>query len=104
MRFLANEGVDGLIVAAVRDDGHDVRWMAEEVEGRKDSVVLEAAALDARILITEDKDFGELVYRQRLHHRGVVLVRVDGISNVEKSRIVAVAIREREADLRALSL
>jgi predicted nuclease of predicted toxin-antitoxin system len=104
MRFLANEGVDGLIVAAVRDDGHDVRWMAEEVEGRKESVVLEAAVLDARILITEDKDFGELVYRQRLHHRGVVLVRVDGISNVEKSRIVAVAIREREADLRALSL
>jgi predicted nuclease of predicted toxin-antitoxin system len=104
MRFLANEGVDGLIVAAVRDDGHDVRWMAEEVEGRKESVVLEAAVLDARILITEDKDFGELVYRQRLHHRGVVLVRVDGISNMEKSRIVAVAIREREADLRALSL
>ena len=99
MRFLADEGVDGLIVAAVRDDGHDVRWMAEEVEGRKDSVVLEAAVLDARILITEDKDFGELVYRQRLHHRGVVLVRVDGISNVEKSRIVAVAIREHEADL-----
>ncbi len=104
MRFLADEGVDGLIVAAVRDDRHDVRWMAEEVEGRKDSVVLEAAVLDARILITEDKDFGELVYRQRLHHRGVVLVRVDGISNVEKSRIVAVAIREREADLRAISL
>jgi predicted nuclease of predicted toxin-antitoxin system len=99
MRFLADEGVDGLIVAAVRDDGHDVRWMAEEDGGVKDSVVLEAAVLDARVLITDDKDFGELVYRQRLHHRGVVLVRVDGISNVEKSRIVAVAIREREADL-----
>ena len=99
MRFLADEGVDGLIIDAVRDDGHDVRWMAEDVDGTKDSVVLEAAVLDARILITEDKDFGELVYRQRLHHRGVVLVRVDGISNAEKARIVARAIREHEADL-----
>ena len=35
MRFLADEGVDGLIVDAVRDDGHDVRWMAEEVDGTK---------------------------------------------------------------------
>lgn len=99
MRFLADEGVDGLVVAAVRNDRHDVRWMAEEPGGTKDSVVLEAAVLDARILITEDKDFGELVYRQRLHHRGVVLVRVDGISNDEKARIVACAIREHEADL-----
>ena len=99
MRFLADEGVDGLIVNAVHDDGHDVRWMAEDLGGTKDSVVLEAAVLDARILITEDKDFGELVYRQRLHHRGVVLIRVDGIYNVEKARIVARAIREHEAEL-----
>ncbi len=99
MRFLADEGVDGLIVAAVRDDGHDVRWMAEELGGTKDNAVLEAAVLDARILIAEDKDFGALVYRQRLHHRGVVLIRVDGISNDEKARIVARAIREHEADL-----
>jgi predicted nuclease of predicted toxin-antitoxin system len=64
MRFLADEGVDGSIVGAARDDGHDVRWMAEELEGTKDDVILEAAVRDARILITEDKDFGELVYRQ----------------------------------------
>jgi predicted nuclease of predicted toxin-antitoxin system len=99
MRFLADEGVDAAIVVAMRDDGHDVRWMAEELEGAKDPVILDAAAKDARILLTEDKDFGELVYRQRLHHRGVVLVRVDGISNVRKGRVVARAIREHEAEL-----
>ena len=96
MRFLADEGVDESIVGAVRNDGHDVRWIAEELEGIKDNVVLEAAVRDARILITEDKDFGALVYRQQLHHRGVVLVRVDGISNAEKARIVARAIREHD--------
>ncbi|MFM8434165.1 MAG: DUF5615 family PIN-like protein, partial [Planctomycetia bacterium] len=99
MRFLADEGVDGAIVGGLRSDGHDVRWMAEEPGGTKDNVVLGAAVGDARILITEDKDFGELVYRQRLHHRGVVLVRVDGISNDNKGCIVARAIREHEVEL-----
>jgi predicted nuclease of predicted toxin-antitoxin system len=99
MRFLADEGVDGTIVGSIRGNGHDVRWMAEELQGASDDVILESAVQDARILITEDKDFGELVYRQRLHHRGVVLVRVDGISNEKKGRIVARAIQEHEAEL-----
>jgi hypothetical protein len=58
MRFLADEGVDAAIVTAIRSDGHDVRWMAEEMEGSTDDVVLAAAARDARILITEDKSWG----------------------------------------------
>ena len=40
MRFLADEGVDAAIVTAIRSDGHDVRWMAEEMEGSTDDVVL----------------------------------------------------------------
>jgi predicted nuclease of predicted toxin-antitoxin system len=99
MRVLADEGVDGAIVNAVRAGGHDVRWMAEEPPGTKDDAVLEAAVQDARVLVTEDKDFGELVYRQRLRHRGVVLIRVDGISNAEKARIVARALQEHAADV-----
>jgi predicted nuclease of predicted toxin-antitoxin system len=99
MRFLADEGVDAALVSAIRSEGHDVRWMAEDLAGVTDDVVLDAAARDARILITEDKDFGELVFRQRLHHRGVVLVRVDGIANERKGRIVAQAIGEYQAQL-----
>jgi len=99
MRFLADEGVDAAIVTAIRSDGHDVRWMAEEMEGSTDDVVLDAAARDGRILITEDKDFGELVFRRRLHHRGVVLVRVDGIANDRKGRTVAQAIAEYQTQL-----
>lgn len=99
MRLLADEGVDRSIVTALRDGGHDVLWTAEEMEGAKDSVVLDAAARDSRILITEDKDFGELVHRQRRGHRGVVLVRLDGIANARKGEIVAQAIRENASRL-----
>ena len=99
MRFLADEGVDAAIVSAIRSDGHAVRWMAEELEGSTDDVVLDTAVTDARILITEEKDFGELVFRQRLHHHGIVLVRVDGIANDRKGRIVAQAVSEYQAHL-----
>jgi len=99
MKFLADEGVNRAIVEAIRRDGHDVRWMAEESGGTKDDAVLEAAVRDGLILITEDKDFGDLVYRQHLHHRGVVLIRVDGIANERKGRIVAQAIGEYRAQL-----
>ena len=40
MRFIVDEGVDAAIVTAIRSDGHDVRWMAEEMEGSTDDVVL----------------------------------------------------------------
>lgn len=99
MGFLADEGVDLAIVKALRDGGHDVRWTAEDMEGAKDSVVLEAAVRDARILITEDKDFGEIVHRQRRVHRGVILVRIEGITNARKGVIVASAIREHASQL-----
>lgn len=42
MRFLADEGVDAAIVSAIRSEGHDVRWIAEELEGTTDDVVLDA--------------------------------------------------------------
>jgi len=41
MRFLADEGVDAAIVSAIRSEGHDVRWIAEELEGTTDDVVLD---------------------------------------------------------------
>jgi hypothetical protein len=41
MRFLADEGVDATIVGSIRGNGHDVRWMAEELQGASDDVILE---------------------------------------------------------------
>jgi hypothetical protein len=46
MRFLADEGVDAAIVGSIRGDGHDVRWIAEELQGASDDVILEAAVQD----------------------------------------------------------
>jgi len=55
MRFIADEGVDKAIVEALRGVGRDVRWIAEELQGAKDDAILNAAARDARLLVTEDR-------------------------------------------------
>ncbi len=49
--------------------------------------------------LTEDKDFGELAFRQRLVHHGVVLIRLSGLSNLTKAAIVAEALRDRGEEL-----
>ena len=92
--LVADEGVDKSIVDALRADGHDVRYFAEAGAGSSDKDVLAAANGGQNLLITCDKDFGELVYRQRLTNSGVVLIRLDGLSAESKSGIVSRAVHE----------
>ena len=77
MNFLADECCDAPIVAGLRDDGHDVLWASEAYRGAEDTLVLAEAVAQGRILITEDKDFGELVVRLGLPAHGIVLLRMD---------------------------
>ena len=77
MRFLADECCDTGLVAFLRDEGHDVQYTFEKDPGAKDEEVLSNAYDDNRILLTEDKDFGELVYRLRRPSKGIVLIRID---------------------------
>ena len=60
MRLCANENVPGDCVAALRQRGHDVRWIREVAGGSGDDAVLVRAQAESRVLITFDKDFGEL--------------------------------------------
>ena len=75
MRFLADECCDISAVRALRADGHDVIAVAEFTQQSVDSELLQLALEDQRILITEDKDFGSLVFSGRVQSPGVVLLR-----------------------------
>lgn len=76
MKYLADENVAARIVAWLRDRGDDVRYAAEERPGEIDSQWLAEAETEARLVVTSDKDFGELVFRDRLNSHGVVLLRL----------------------------
>lgn len=77
MRWLADENVPASAVRALRADGHDVVWATEADPGSNDLAVLGRARLEARILLTLDRDFGELVFlRGALAPPGLVFVRM----------------------------
>ena len=92
MRFLADEGVEVRIVERLRLEGHDVEYVAEFAPGITDDDVLELANSGKRVLVTVDKDFGELVFRLRRAAHGVVLARLVGIASPSRADIVSQAL------------
>lgn len=98
MKFLTDEGVDRQIVERLRQDGHAVAYVAEMEPGISDESVLELARQDSLALLTSDKDFGELVYRQSLLTSGVVLIRLSGLSPEKKSSTVSSAISSKSSE------
>lgn len=99
MRFVADENVDLGIVAALRAAGHDVWYVAEQASGLDDSEVLAAAASRGALLLTSDKDFGELVFRQGRASSGVMLLRLAGQSAARKAELVTSVVGEHEPEL-----
>jgi predicted nuclease of predicted toxin-antitoxin system len=77
LTLLANENIPRMLVSQLRQRGHDVRWVWEEQRGISDPQVLAEAMEQVRILLTADKDFGELVFRQgKQASCGVILIRL----------------------------
>jgi predicted nuclease of predicted toxin-antitoxin system len=97
MRFLADENFPRLAVEALRVSGHDVTWVRIEGPGSTDLQVLDRARAEARILLTFDKDFGELVLKRGLGaSHGVVLFRIplEGPAEVARRVVEALGMRD----------
>jgi predicted nuclease of predicted toxin-antitoxin system len=77
VRWLVDECVDAALAGHLRDAGHDVVYIAEIEAGATDIEIIARAQDEGRLLLTEDKDFGELVFRQAMLAPGVVLLRID---------------------------
>lgn len=75
MHLLVDESGDVAIVRTLREVGHDVLSIAETHAGATDQEVVGLAAREHRVLLTEDKDFGQLVYASACRHCGVILLR-----------------------------
>jgi predicted nuclease of predicted toxin-antitoxin system len=91
MQFVADESVTMDIVLALRKQGHVVLAICEAYPSVSDEEVLSIALARGEVLLSEDKDFGELVFNKQLPHSGVVLFRLDGMRVEEKvARVVMV--------------
>jgi predicted nuclease of predicted toxin-antitoxin system len=80
MKYLADENVPRPIVIWLRARGEDVLYAAEERAGEIDAEWLRQAEADGRLILTSDKDFGELIFRDGLNSHGVILFRLERLS------------------------
>lgn len=94
MRIVADESVIVPVIVELRKSGHEVLAIREIHPRAEDDFILNLAHQEDGLLITFDKDFGELVFRQKLLSSGVVLVRLQGLSTETKTRIVVSAIEK----------
>ncbi len=77
MKFLLDANMKKSVGTFLESSGHSVRYLAgTEDRGLPDDQVLKLAFTENRILITNDKDFGDLIYRQHHPHCGVILFRL----------------------------
>jgi predicted nuclease of predicted toxin-antitoxin system len=99
IRFLADESCDFAVVRALRSEGYDVLAISERGSRSIDSELLEQAAIENRILVTEDKDFGRLVYSDEDASAGVLLIRFPGNARSKLAKTIVDLIRDRGDEL-----
>jgi len=92
MKFLADESCAGPVIRALLEAGHDVATIAQAAKGAADEQVLERALNEKRVLITEDRDFGELVYARGRSSAGIILVRFHSSARRAKPATVVEAV------------
>ena len=99
MNILADESIDGPIVYRLRQDGYVVHYVAEMEPGISDDAVLDLANREMALLLTADRNFGELVYRQGRTTSGIVLVRLAGLSPTRKADLVSTTLERHRTEL-----
>ncbi|HWP00688.1 MAG TPA: DUF5615 family PIN-like protein [Methylococcus sp.] len=88
MRFLACENCDFAVVRALRDAGHDVVAVRDTKPGEPDEAVISLALRESRVLLTEDKGFGQLVFASAVESPGVVFIRFPASARQDMARTV----------------
>jgi len=96
MRILANENFPAEAVAALRRRSHDVVWIRTETPGVSDRDVIERARIEKRLIVTFDKDFGELAFRSKLPAAcGIMLFRIPAPSAAYVAKTAVAALESR---------
>lgn len=100
MRFLVDESVDPRLAAYLNEQGHEaVLVLAEPGQGTGDLDVLAFAAASGRILLTNDQGFGELVFRRRFPHSGVILFRMQRVPIEQRRAALDAVLRDHAGEV-----
>jgi predicted nuclease of predicted toxin-antitoxin system len=88
MKLLLDAHISRRIIAILEARGHDLLRASTFALRTSDESILRRAAAEDRIVVTSDKDFGELVFRVKQRSAGVILLRIDVASEQERAAVV----------------
>ena len=88
MRFLVDECTGARVARWLKEQEYEVFSVYEQARGITDDLIIKKAFDENWIVITNDKDFGEKVYRQKLPHRGIILMRLQDERSIKKINVL----------------
>ena len=88
IKFLVDVGVGKSVENYLQKKGYDVKTVRDIDPTMQDEKIIQLAALEKRMVVTMDKDFGELVYHSYMEHCGVLLLRLEDATGVEKRKVM----------------
>jgi len=99
MRFLVDECTGSKVAKWLRDANYEVFSVFDEARGMTDNEVLTKASDENWILITNDKDFGEMIFRERRTHHGIIFLRLDDERAANKIQVLEKLLENYSAKL-----
>ena len=99
MRFVIDKCTGPAVAQWFREQGYDVFSVYEQARGMSDDMIAEKAFIEDRILITNDKDFGEKIFRDKKPHKGVILLRLDDERATRKIAVIRQLIEDYSSKL-----
>ena len=100
MRFMVDECTGPAVASWLKEEGYDVFSVYDEARGEKDIELIRKASNEDYILITNDKDFGELVFRLDEEHSGIVLLRLEDERSKNKKKVLDELLEYHKSELK----
>lgn len=99
MKFILDVGVGKKVENYLRNEGYEVISILDKDHSMKDEAILDIAVQAGGMVITMDKDFGELVYRDKRVHNGVLLLRLEDATGQEKVEVIKLILQNHINEL-----
>jgi predicted nuclease of predicted toxin-antitoxin system len=99
MRFIVDECTGPSVARWLASAGHDVVSVFDDRPGASDDEILDRAVAEQRILVTNDRDYGEMIFSQGKPHAGVVFLRLDDERPANKTRLLESLLKTHSAEL-----
>jgi predicted nuclease of predicted toxin-antitoxin system len=99
MKFIVDECVGTSVAKWFAESGYNVVSVYDSLQGADDAVVLQTAYAEERILVTSDKDFGDMIFRQQQKHWRVILLRLADERPFNKIKVIRQVLENYSLDL-----